>query len=364
MTIRPPDTTSPSPAQPLDEQPDWEALGRFLAGECSATEASTVSAWLTDHPDDAELVGVIDRAMESVRSSSGIDVEAALERVRARRDARMTRDELPSAPHLVLLDTRRPTRPLWRSNALRVAAALACVAIGALVWRSARGTSDEPARTMATAVGKRLEMRLPDSSRVVLGPDSRLTVHAGYNNGRREVELSGEAWFDVQHDAAHPFTVRAGDAEIRDVGTTFVVHSDTNDVRVAVTSGIVRVRLAAIADDTGSLLRAGDRWVSLRGQLATAERAGVASHDTAWMHGQLSFRDAPLAEVRAELRRWYGIELQVRDSSLDRFRLTADYTDEPIDLVLRALALASRTSIERNGNIAILHPLPDGARRR
>ncbi len=345
--------------------PDWEALGRFFAGESSPAETSAINAWLRDHPNGAELVGVLDRSVRNIRSASDIDVEAALETVRARRVAPIARDESLTAPRLMLLDSERPpyARRLWHSNLVRAAAAVVCIAAGALIWRNARsGAVDDPARTVATAIGKRLEMRLPDSSRVVLGPDSRLIVAAGYNNGRREVTLSGEAMFDVLHDAAHPFTVRAGAAEIRDVGTTFVVHSDTNDVRVAVTSGVVRVRLAAIAADTGSVLHAGDRWVSLGGQPAIAERASVASRDTAWMHGQLSFRDAPLAEVRAELRRWYGIDLQVRDSTLDTFRLNADYTDEPIDLVLRAIALASRTSIERNGGIAILRPIPNGAR--
>ena len=79
---------------------------------------------------------------------------------------------------------------------------------------------------------------LADGSRVVLGPDSRLTVPADFGSGARAVELEGDGYFDVRHDAAKPFAVRVGQALVEDVGTTFRVESDDGNA----TSVSVRLR--------------------------------------------------------------------------------------------------------------------------
>ena len=84
---------------------------------------------------------------------------------------------------------------------------------------------------------------LADGSRVILGPDSRLTVPADFGSTARAVELKGDGYFDVRHDAAKPFTVRVANALVEDVGTTFTVESDAGDTTsVSVLSGSVRLR--------------------------------------------------------------------------------------------------------------------------
>ena len=107
-----------------------------------------------------------------------------------------------------------------------------------------------------TAVGQRDSVRLPDGTRVVLGPGSRLAVDQGYGTSHREVGLRGEAYFDAQHGGAHPFVVRAGNATVRDVGTVFAIHSDPGDgVRVVVASGAVVLQSRNTPGDSGVLLR-------------------------------------------------------------------------------------------------------------
>src|SRR5262249_789825 len=97
-------------------------------------------------------------------------------------------------------------------------------------------------RTYATAVGKRDSIQLSDGSRVILGPDSRLTIRSDYGAKTRAVELVGDAYFDVRHDADKPFSVRVGRALVEDIGTTFAVESDAGDTTtVAVISGSVRL---------------------------------------------------------------------------------------------------------------------------
>src|SRR5262249_20816465 len=101
-------------------------------------------------------------------------------------------------------------------------------------------------REVATSIGPRATIALGDGSRVVLGPRSRLSMPEHFGDGPRDVTLDGEAYFTVQHDAAHPFRVHAAGGDIEDVGTRFVVRAYAGEatVRVIVADGQVSARRA------------------------------------------------------------------------------------------------------------------------
>jgi transmembrane sensor len=230
-----------------------------------------------------------------------------------------------------------------------------------MLWQTTRRTetdADAPsavAQMFTTAVGERDSLRLSDGTRVVLGPGSRLAVDQGYGSAHREVGLRGEAYFDVQRDGAHPFTVRAGNATVRDVGTAFTVHSDPGDgVRVVVTSGAVVLKAGAAPGDSGVTLRQGDRGMLEVGGRIVTERGTATADDLAWTRGQLVFRDAPLAQVRADLRRWYGIQLDVDDPSLANKHVTTTFDGEPPSRVVEVIALILGASVQQRGDTVVL----------
>jgi transmembrane sensor len=208
----------------------------------------------------------------------------------------------------------------------------------------------------ATAVGELDSLRLPDGSRVVLAPSSRLEIGEQFGVRHRNVGLTGEALFDVQHAGSRPFTVQAGGAVIRDVGTAFIVRGDSGGVvRVVVTSGAVSLRAAIATADSGVVLREGDVGLLARdGHVATG-RAQIED-ELAWTRGRLVFRDTPLAEVGAALRRWYGIELRVDDATLANRHLTAAFEGETPAQVVDVIALTLGARVERRGDTATLHP--------
>jgi transmembrane sensor len=181
----------------------------------------------------------------------------------------------------------------------------------------------------------------------------------GYGDKVREVELTGEAYFDVHHDAGHPFVVHAGGADIRDIGTTFTVHAIPDQpVRVAVTSGSVSFsRAQSIA--SAIVLRPGDAASLSDTGPALVEH--VAERDTAWTAGRLVFREAPISTVRTEVRRWYGIDLQI-DSSLASRHLSMTFDGESADRVLEVIGLSLGADVQRQGNTAIIKPAVPRAR--
>jgi transmembrane sensor len=204
-------------------------------------------------------------------------------------------------------------------------------------------------------VGARDSVRLPDGTRVILGPASVLTVPADYATNRR-VELQGEGYFDVHHDAAHPFSVHAMNALITDIGTAFAVRSDPDDgVAVSVQEGVVRVGVDGRTG--GAELRAGDAGTVGASGGVTARRGSATRDDIAWTTGKLMFREATMARVRDDLRRWYGVTLVVGDRTLAARRLTANFQRENRAQMLDVLTLALGARKLVHGDTVVLSGL-------
>lgn len=347
-----------------NEPPDWDAIARYRAGESDDDEVRRVAAWLDASPIDARMLAALDEAVAGGLSFPGgaaaPDVEAALHAVRARMH------EPTPARVLAFPGPRRRSAPRWVAG---VAAAAAVV--GALVL--ALGRRDDAARrpdsvarggagsAIGTTVGVRDSVLLPDGTRVILAPASRLVVSASFGATSREVTIQGIAWLAVHHDAARPFTVRAGGAILRDLGTAFTVRTGDgapDAVSVAVSEGSVELRGASAPASPAVTLQAGDRGALSADGRVTAERGVASDADVAWTRGRLVFRDARMDVVRADLRRWYGIDLRLADSSLAARRLTATFQGESVDRVLQVVALALGVEVERRDSVAVLRPGP------
>jgi transmembrane sensor len=337
-------TRSDLPSDRSDGAADWDAIARYLAGESDAAESAAVSAWLLAHPEDARAVEAL--ALRSARLSqsagAGVDVEGALQRMHER----MRTPPAPVIPLRVPASSPRRSTVPW----LVAAAAVLMLSVGI---RKSRQMPTEVAR-YATAVGQTQTIKLPDGSIVVLGPASELRLDARFRDGTRDVQLRGTALFDVTHNVSHPFAVRAGNARITDVGTTFTVRGDgEDDVEVSVSAGAVRLAHAA----GGSVeLAAGDAAALQAGGQVVVHRAGASADDAAWTQGKLVFREAPIGRVRTDLRRWFGMELVVTDSTLAGRHLTAAFARDSREQVLEVIALALGATFEVKGDTVTLRP--------
>ena len=175
-----------------------------------------------------------------------------------------------------------------------LAAACCVVAIGA-VWSRAP--------TYSTGVGQTFSARLDDGSRVQLNTDSAVKV--AYDKGERKIILvRGQAFFDVAHDANHPFVVYAGDTKVRALGTRFEVRRIGQEVRVTLAQGSVEV--------TDPDLQAA-RWTLRPGQaLAVAPATGSTAKPrpvdvavaTSWTEGKVIFQGVRLSDAVSEINRY------------------------------------------------------------
>lgn len=201
------------------------------------------------------------------------------------------------------------TRPRWIGAG--VAAALA-VTVGVGMW-----TERAQPYAVETAPGRQRTVALADGSRIVLAGGSR--VELDRSAPRYAAVVRGEMLFQVRHDAARPFRVRAGALEMTDLGTVFDVKRAGAVTRVAVAEGAVLVDPAGSAvrlDPGQAVIATGTRLE--RRQVAPAEVGG-------WRDGWLAFDDATLAEVASDLSRHLARPVSVAPAIAARtFRGTLD----------------------------------------
>lgn len=358
------------PSDPANTPDQWDAIARFLAGEASAGESADVRQWLSEHPDDARVVAALDAllprsiqdeqlaasvSMGALPFGRPVDVESALRRVHAQMET------TPAAPTLtVSRSTKAPkvsappaaTSQSWGKIAF-AAAAVAVAAAGITSYRSAGNSAETVAVTYNTPVGTSDSVTLSDGSQVILAAGSRLIVAANYGDGQRNVELQGAGRFTVKHDEKRPFSVRVGSALIKDLGTVFTVKAvDGAGVVVAVTEGSVALSDSSPAKVAAAVnLQAGDRGRMLADGSVVSERGTVTPEEAAWVAGKVVYHDATLAEVQADLRRWYGVELVVADSTLRSRSVTTDLvTTEPAEQFVNRLATMMEGVVTKRGD--------------
>ena len=174
--------------------------------------------------------------------------------------------------------------------------------------------------TVTVPRGKEFSLRLSDGTQVWLNSESSLVFPVRFGDGPREVTVTGEAYFDVAHDASRRFVVHADTVSVSVYGTAFNISSyaDEGAIETTLVRGSVEVR-------------SGHRRAMLQpGQQARVGREGaifdvrqVAAEDyAAWTRGLFTFNDETIASICRKLSRWYGVEIVPRGVDADKVRYT------------------------------------------
>lgn len=222
-------------------------------------------------------------------------------------------------------------RPLYRPNAksaqpsrrpmiTRFAAGGVVVAA---IAASAMYFSQPSTRTYATAVGERQTITLTDGSTIALNTNSILKLSTNAN-ARSAILERGEAYFQIQHDAARPFTVSAAGHRIIDLGTKFVVREEPNALKVTLLEGRARVETVDSVKSRTTDLAPGETVIASTESFSKSKQT-VASmkNEASWQRGILVFENATLADAARELNRYNTQKLVIADSAVAKLRFDA-----------------------------------------
>jgi transmembrane sensor len=302
----------------------WELLHSESA---SSTDHREFGEWVARSPERVEAYLQTARLVQAIKSP----------RLRwPNTPAEVLILEAKASPEAVLpFSTGRVTAPVDRAGARHFhgfawgVAAVLLVGIGLALFMLERP------QEFRTALGEQRSVLLADGSRVTLNTAS--TIEVNLHKHRRWVRLvKGEALFEVAHDAARPFEVRAGNAVIGDVGTQFNVDMRSNGTTVTVVEGQVAVNSAGPGESAGAqtahrrpesmskalVLTANDRIVITTSGLGAPQHGVNVAAAVVWTQRQLMFERRPLGEVAEEFNRYNKDRIDIDSDELKRQEVT------------------------------------------
>lgn len=271
-----------------DQANAWFA--RLQADDVSADERSRFQAWYKAQPEHAE-------AYDKTRKLWSL-LQLPAEQVYQRLQAENPGGESGQSYDAIQPAAAAPTQlPASNKPGPRLAV-LGCLSLLLLAgWQFPKQLQNWRS-DYHTAAGQQLSVELADGSRLMLNTDTALAVR--FSESQRRIELlRGEAYFQVAPNKQRPFIVDGGDAEARAVGTAFSVRKQAENLRVAVSEGIVKVS----ADSASTLVRA-EQQVDVEPKRIQPVQQVAIDDALAWQRRQVVFNRRPLAEVLDEVNRY------------------------------------------------------------
>jgi len=219
---------------------------------------------------------------------------------------------------------------------------------GQLVYTIKGDPENNRLNTLSTEKGETYQVQLPDGSEVWLNAASSLTYATNLiADGKRVVKLTGEGYFQVAKDKAHPFRVQTGGHQVEVLGTHFNINSYNNEPAIATTllEGAVQVSCHSKKE----LLKPG--------QQAKLDGNGnflIAEVDTdpyvAWKNKQFSFENENIQTIMRMVERWYDVKVEYRgELSKEKFWGAVSRFDN-VSKVLSALESTGKVHFEIKGN--------------
>lgn len=280
-----------------------------------------------------------------------------------------------------------PVLPLRsrRNDRLWAAAAAVLVAVLALYWIQPFGrksSKSDKQNEIATRKGSKSRIQLPDGSVVWLNADSKINYAGNFDGPLRELQLTGEAYFDIAKDKDRPFIIHTKMIDVRVLGTAFNIRSYPEE-KATVTSlikGSIEVSLRnqadkkiilkaseklivsnnnAVLNNHDSLLHnsadEAEQPVLMLGYIhASADSAGAGSLETLWVNNKLVFDAQPFEVVAADIERWYNVKLVIKNEQIKSRHFTAVFENKSLNEVMEALHFAGGFQYSiKNGEVII-----------
>ena len=203
-----------------------------------------------------------------------------------------------------------------------------------------------------TTNGELSTIHLSDGSRVILNANSTLKVpRFGFIQNAREVFLTGEAEFSVQHLPDHRrFIVRTPDQlEVLVLGTEFMVYSRARGSKVVLNKGKVQLRSLKNQEIKPLVINSGDVvMISTQGRLTLRHHQPIAVH-AGWKEHRFTFENTSVSEIAYQLTERFGVQIVIADSLLAKRTIGGTFKATTAEDLLQVMAEMLDVKINRSG---------------
>jgi len=209
--------------------------------------------------------------------------------------------------------------------------------------------------TKQTPNRQMFRMKMQDGSLVHLNAVSSISYPQKFADDTREVEISGEAYFDIRRDEQRPFKIKVQDYTVQVLGTSFNIKAyDSDDYfSVAVESGQVRIESDEKVFNPVTLRK--DQKLICSTTTNELKIININSEEELyWRKGILRFDSTPMAEVEKMLERWYGIDIIIEDEEIYAMAIGGTHQNKSIKSVIESIVFMTRTKYLIKDNSIII----------
>lgn len=280
-------------------------LDRYLEGHCTREEEALLSRFFEQSGEQEKQVYLSEQEQAQMLT--------------AFRESPRFRDPAKKNLLVTIFNYRVWKVAVWQ------AAAVLLLLLGFLGWDKI----SRPGKTMAykqisNPKGSVSRVVLPDSSVVILNANSTLRYAADFNR-HRELQLTGEALFDVSKDQTHPFIIHtAGGIQTKVLGTLFTIRSYDNlpETRIMVINGRIQVQRA---NKVLGILGRNERVIYNR-SVGSSQQDIVADagKQVGWTNGEWGYENMSLRELQALLFNYYNIHVIARGTAIQHLTANAN----------------------------------------
>lgn len=296
-----------------------ELIPRYLSGNASDSEVKLLEEWVLSSAENKATFLAFKKAwILSGMKAGGVQVDAVQEW------QALSTQLFPEAKTIAL--------PPRRTFFLRIAAAVAVLLVAVFLMVQYLGGGDY----MELATQNQIEENLlPDGSQISMNQYSSVVYAPRRDKQYRRVELSGDAFFEVERDTARPFVIQAHDLEIEVLGTAFYVDAreDQPEVQVIVQSGTVSVK----AGEAQVILNAGEIGIYDKASGALSKQTNEDQNYMAWKTDVLIFEQTTLERVVFDLNRKFHARISISNPELNTCELTATYEGKSLEAILKII---------------------------
>lgn len=318
-------------------------IHKKLTGNISKEEATHLAEWLQAAPENQQTYNQIKKiwatsgeVSNTIKSNYTPNIEVGWQQLKQKMEV-----EKPVNPHIRSLNS-------FRKWGLRVAAIL-IMALGIGLWWANQQTANSSQQiAITTGDNEQKNITLSDGTQVWLNENSSFSYPESFDADQRLVALTGEAFFDVARNPAKPFIIDNGASEVQVLGTSFNVNAypESENTEVLVVSG--KVAFGDKAEKSAGkqvILEANQKGIFKKNTQQWVKETNIDRNELAWHTGQLFFEETPLRKVIRTLEKYYGIHFNLQNGALKNCRLTTQFDNDPLDVVMETLQITFQMDI-------------------
>ncbi len=331
-------------------EPESSVILKYIWGTASEEEKAEVDLWLKKHPENEKALLQIARIYYVCRTQERIvsrDPLKAYWKVDKKLKSQSHLKKYQKKDHYIIF--HRIVIELLK------VAAIVLILLGGNVLLQKGNQKDFPFsyQTLYVPAGQRVELILPDSTKVWLNANSKLIYPTSFKEEIRQVELDGEAYFDVKHNEDNPFVVKTKSMNVTVLGTEFNVYaySGVEEFNIALLKGSVELN----SPDCSRKYRvmAGEQVFYKEGKYISAQIGNMDYFK--WKEGILSFNNQPIHVIIDKLRLYYDIRIEVADLPFLEERYSGKFrVKEGIEQVLKVLQLEHKFTYVKDNELNLI----------